>query len=313
MSHLQAENLYNIRGLVAVITGGGSGLGRTMALTLATNGAAKVFILGRREDALNETVAQFQATNPSTKDTGAETNIIIPIVTDVTSQASLEAAYAAISAQTTHVDLLLVNSGILGPPAKIVDNPDGSKPSIAEVKDYLWSIPMEDFTRVFEVNTTGAYYTAIAFLPLLDAANKRRVAPQKNVLSSPLAQIVITSSIAGYSRRVPFDFAYNLSKASVNHLVKVLSTSLTDYNIRVNGIAPGLYYSEMSAGPNFEEGNTGVSDGSFPTSMIPMTRAGGEEDIAGLVLWIAGPSGGYINGNILVTDGGRLSVLQSSY
>jgi NAD(P)-dependent dehydrogenase (short-subunit alcohol dehydrogenase family) len=313
MSHLQAANLYNIKGLVAVITGGGSGLGRTMALTLATNGASKIFILGRRADALQETISQFHNLNPSTKDTGAETNIIIPVVTDVTSQSSLEAAYTAISSQTDHVDLLLVNSGVLGPPAKIIDKPDGSKPSIDELKDYLWSIPMDDFTRVFEVNVTGAYYTAIAFLPLLEAANKRRAPPQKNCLSPPLAQIVITSSIAGYSRRVPFDFAYNLSKASVNHLVKVLSTNLTDYNIRVNGIAPGLYYSEMSAGSNFVEGDKGVSDGSFPTSLIPMTRAGGEEDIAGLVLWLAGPSGGYINGNILVTDGGRLSVLQSSY
>ncbi|KAL3464160.1 hypothetical protein BJX64DRAFT_97753 [Aspergillus heterothallicus] len=313
MSHLEASNLYNVKGLVAVITGGGSGLGRTMALTLATNGASKVFILGRREEALNETVAQFQNLNPSTKDTGAESNTIIPIVTDVTSQSSLEAAYATVSAQTSHVDLLLVNSGILGPPAKIVNNADGSKPSIAELKDYLWSIPMAEFTRVFEVNTTGAYYTAIAFLPLLDAANKRRAVPQKNVLSSPLAQIVITSSIAGYSRQVPFDFAYNLSKSSVNHLVKVLSTSLADYNIRVNGIAPGLFYSEMSANSNFVDGDKGVSDGSFPTSLIPMTRAGGEEDIAGLVLWMSGASGGYLNGNITVLDGGRLSVLISSY
>ncbi|KAL2821557.1 hypothetical protein BJX63DRAFT_378517 [Aspergillus granulosus] len=311
MSHLEAANLYNVKGLVAVITGGGSGLGRTMALTLATNGASKVFILGRREGALNETVAQFQSLNPSTKDTGAETNTIIPITADVTSQPSLEAAYTAISAQTSHVDLLLVNSGIVGPPATIINKPDGSKPSISELKDYLWSIPMADFTRVFEVNTTGAYYTAIAFLPLLDAANKRRPAAQKNVLSPPLAQIVITSSIAGYSRRVPLDFAYNLSKASVNHLVRALSTSLVDYNIRVNGIAPGLYYSEMSVGPNFVEGDKGVSDGSFPTSVIPMTRAGGEEDIAGLVLWMAGASGGYLNGNITITDGGRLSILPS--
>ncbi|KAL5343083.1 hypothetical protein BJX70DRAFT_408758 [Aspergillus crustosus] len=279
MSHLEATNLYNVKSLVAVITGGGSGLGRTMALTLATNGASKIFILGRH----------------------------------VSSQSSLEAAYNAISQQTTHVDLLIVNSGILGPPAKITPKDDGSLPSIEELKDYLWSIPMAEFNKVFEINTTGAYYTAIAFLPLLAAANKRRPEPKKNVLSAPLAQIVITSSIAGFSRRVPFDFAYNLSKSAVNHLVKVLSTSLTDYQIRVNGIAPGLYLSEMTTGQNFEEGDRGVSDGSFDKGWIPMTRAGGEEDIAGLILWMAGASGGFLNGNITVMDGGRLSVLQSCY
>ncbi|KAL4930832.1 SDR family NAD(P)-dependent oxidoreductase [Aspergillus undulatus] len=303
MSHLEAANLYNIKGLVAVITGGGSGLGRTMALTLATNGASKIFIIGRREDALQETI--------SLAPNHAKDNII-PIPGDVTSQDSLAAAYDKIASQTGHVDLLIVNSGVLGPPAKINFGKDGSTPSINELKDYLWGIPMADFSRVFEVNTTGAYYTAIAFLPLLDGANKRRGKPEKNKLSSPLAQIIMTSSIAGFSRRVPFDFAYNLSKSAVNHLVKVLSTSLTDYNIRVNGIAPGLYYSEMAVG-NFSGDDQGVSDGSFPPSMIPITRAGGEEDIAGLVLWMAGASGGYLNGNITVTDGGRLSVLQSSY
>ncbi|KAL4957735.1 hypothetical protein BDW69DRAFT_200321 [Aspergillus filifer] len=303
MSHLEATNLYSIKGLVAVITGGGSGLGRTMALTLAINGASKIFIIGRREDALQETIRRApEATRAN----------IIPVPGDVTSQESLESAYTTIASQTGHVDLLIVNSGVLGPPAKIIPKEDGSNPSISELKDYLWSIPMADFHRVFEVNTTGAYYTAIAFLPLLDAANKRRAEPVKNKLSSPLAQIIMTSSIAGFSRKVPFDFAYNLSKSAVNHLIKTLSTTLMDYKIRVNGIAPGLYYSEM-AESNFKGDDQGVSDGSFDPGMIPITRAGGEEDIAGLVLWMAGASGGYLNGNITVTDGGRLSVLQSTY
>ncbi|KAL4751988.1 hypothetical protein BDW72DRAFT_192494 [Aspergillus terricola var. indicus] len=282
MSHLEASNLYKINNLVAVITGGGSGLGRTMALTLATNGASKVFIFGRREDPLRETVSLAP---------GSAKDSIIPVPGDVTSQDSLQSAYDTIAAQTGHVDLLIVNSGI----------------------DYLWNIPMAEFTKVFEVNTTGAYYTAIAFLPLLDAANKRRPAPEKNKLSAPLTQIIMTSSIAGYSRQVPLNFAYNLSKGAVNHLVKALSTSLTEYGIRVNGIAPGLFYSEMSVGANSEPGDKGVSDGSFKPDKIPMTRAGGEEDIAGLVLWMAGASGGYLNGNITVIDGGRLSVLRSSY
>ncbi|KAL2864744.1 SDR family oxidoreductase [Aspergillus lucknowensis] len=304
MSHLQVSNLYNIKDLVAVITGGGSGLGRTMALALAANGASKVFIIGRREDALRETVSLAPRDTAST---------IIPVPGDVASQDSLQNAYNIIASQTEHVNLLIANSGVLGPPARIVPKADGSNPSASELKDYLWSIPMADFSRVFEVNTTGAYYTAIAFLPLLDAANKRRPAPVKNKLAPPLSQIIITSSIAGFSRRVPLSFAYNMSKAAVNHLVKSLATSLLDYNIRVNGIAPGLYYSEMTVGDSFSADDLGISDGSFPTTKIPMTRAGAEEDIAGLVLWMAGASGGYLNGNITVTDGGRLSVLQSTY
>ncbi|KAH8427187.1 SDR family NAD(P)-dependent oxidoreductase [Aspergillus melleus] len=322
MSHLRASNLFSVQGQVIVITGGGSGkspslstpipykaqrtnpspgLGRIMAHTLSANGASKVFIIGRRLEALQETAAQ-------------DTNgTIIPITADISSKESLEAAYKTISAQTDHVNLLIANSGILGPLARAPPTkPDGARPSLSEVRDALWSIPPEDFTKTFDVNVTGSYYTVLAFLPLLEAANKRRPAPQKNVLSPPTAQVIITSSIAGFNRAVPFSIAYNTSKAAVNHLVKVLATLLTGYDVRVNGIAPGFYLSEMSA-DSFGENDKGVSDGSFKRETVPLTRAGGAEDIGGLVLYMAGAAGGYLNGNITVTDGGRLSVLPSSY
>ncbi|KAF7593352.1 hypothetical protein BBP40_011642 [Aspergillus hancockii] len=301
MSHLQASNLFSVKGLVIVLTGGGSGLGRMMAHTLDANGASKIFIIGRRLEALQDTISQ--STN----------NSLIPIQADISSKSSLEAAYKAIAAQTGHVDLLIANSGILGPnAAPPPPNPDGSLPSLAEVRDKLWSVPTEDFTNVFDVNVTGAYYTVLAFLPLLEAANKRRPRAVKNQTSAPTAQVIITTSIAGFNRKVPVSAAYNLSKAAANHLVKLLSTTLSAYDIRVNGIAPGIYLSEMST-PNFEEGDKGVSDGSFPREKIPLTRAGGEEDIAGLILYMASAAGGYLNGNITVTDGGRLGSAPATY
>lgn len=159
---------------------------------------------------------------------------------------------------------------------------------------------------------TGAYYTAVAFLPLLEAANKRRPAPVKNQIAAPTAQVIITTSIAGFNRKVPISAAYNLSKAAANHLVKMLSTTLASYDIRVNGIAPGIYLSEMST-PNFEEGDKGISDGSFKKDFIPLTRAGGEEDIAGLILYMASAAGGYLNGNITISDGGRLNTAVATY
>ncbi|GAB1214456.1 hypothetical protein ATERTT37_003619 [Aspergillus terreus] len=299
MSHLQSSQLFSVQGLVVVLTGGGSGLGRIMASALATNGASKIFILGRREEALQETAA----VKPDT---------IIPVRADVSSKDSLEAAYKAIAAQTDHVDLLIANSGILGPSGKKPTNADGSPATLSQIRDHLWSVPMEEFNKTLDVNVTGAFYTVLAFLPLLEAANKRRAAPQKNVMSPPLAQVIITTSIAGFSRLVPFSMAYNLSKAAANQLVKILSTYLAPHDIRVNGIAPGLYRSDMSQS-NFQEDDQGISDGSFPREMIPATRGGSEEDMAGLVLFMASASGGYLNGNIMVTDGGRLTQLPCTY
>ncbi|EAL91366.1 hypothetical protein KXX16_007258 [Aspergillus fumigatus] len=301
MSHLQASKLFSIQGCVVVVTGAGSGLGRTMALALDANGASKVFIIGRREDKLQETASL------------AINKTIIPIKGDVSSKESLQAAYDSIASQTDHVDLLIANSGVMGPSARPpAAKEDGSKPSLSEVRDQLWAVPMEEFSRVFDINVTGSYYTVLAFLPLLEATNKRRPAPEKDKLSPPTAQVIITSSIAGFIRQVPFSFAYSLSKSATNHLVKMLSTTLSSYDIRVNGIAPGLYHSEMSASA-FKGGDRGISDGSFPRERIPLTRGGSEEDIAGLILWLASASGGYMNGSIIVTDGGRTAVHPASY
>lgn len=58
MSHLEITNLFSVKGLVAVITGASSGLGEVMAHALDVNGAAKVFILGRREEKLKEVAAK---------------------------------------------------------------------------------------------------------------------------------------------------------------------------------------------------------------------------------------------------------------
>ncbi|RMJ26193.1 KR domain-containing protein [Aspergillus sp. HF37] len=308
MSHLNASNLFSVKGLVAVVTGGGSGLGRTMALTLATNGASKVYVVGRRADALNETA------------TLGPRDIIVPVQGDISSQESLEGVYNTLAAQTTHVDLLIANSGAMGPEARPQPStkPDGGggKPSIAEIRDQLWAVPKAEFSDVLDVNVSGTYYTVVALLPLLDAANKRRsTSADPNVVPPPRPQVLVTSSIAGFNRFVPYSFAYSLSKAAATHLVKMLATVFGEYDIRVNGIAPGLYHSELS-GPLFESRGIqgrGVAEGSFPREAIPATRAGAEEDIAGAILWLAGPAGAYVNGNIVVTDGGRLGVVPSSY
>lgn len=280
------------------------GLGRIMARALAVNGASKIFVLGRREDALRQTVAE------------AQDGVIVPVKCDITSKESLESAYQTVASQTTHVDILFANGGIMGPLMRPpAPKADGTPPSLTELRDELFNIPMEEFTNVLNVNVTGSYYTVLAFLPLLEAANKKRPAPQVGVLTAPTAQVVITSSIAGFNRKVPFSYAYNASKAGVTHLVKMLATNLSSYDIRVNGIAPGLYDSEMANSVFTEQGaqGGGISEGSFPREMIPLTRAGSEEDFAGLILWLASNSGGYLNGAMMLTDGGRISVVPNTY
>jgi NAD(P)-dependent dehydrogenase (short-subunit alcohol dehydrogenase family) len=66
-----------------------------------------------------------------------------------------------------------------------------------------------------------------------------------------------------------------------------------------------VYPSELASGI--------IGDGIFPKSKIPLERLGTEEDIAGAILFLTSKAGAYVWGNVLLTDGGRLSNLPSSY
>jgi NAD(P)-dependent dehydrogenase (short-subunit alcohol dehydrogenase family) len=56
-----------------------------------------------------------------------------------------------------------------------------------------------------------------------------------------------------------------------------------------------------------------IGDGVFPKSKIPAERSGTEEDMAGCILFLTSRAGAYCSGNVLVVDGGRLSLMPSTY
>ncbi|KAI5787641.1 hypothetical protein DFH27DRAFT_518186 [Peziza echinospora] len=298
-SPFDAAKLFSAKGLVAVVTGGGTGLGLMMARALEHNGAEKVYILGRRKDIL-ENAAK----------TNNNHGRIIPIVADVTSKESLQAAVDQITAETGYINLLIANSGVTGPLHNDLTNSPEKYPDVASVRALLWDNHDEtSWNQAYDVNITGAYLTTIAFLTLLDEGNKK-----KNVVQT--SQVIAVSSIAGFMRMVSAGFAYNATKAGVTHLMKVLASVLVGYGIRVNILAPGIFPSQMTAGLAIDGRNSSsaaFADRKIPAKMIPMERAGRDEEIAGSILWLAGEGGGYTSGNVLVVDGGRLSVHPATY
>jgi NAD(P)-dependent dehydrogenase (short-subunit alcohol dehydrogenase family) len=201
-----------------------------MARALATNGAKRVYLLGRRLDILHET-AKLHPT------------ILTPIQCDITSHDSLQSAVDRITSETGYINLLISNSGIPGPPA-------GFAPSLTlgEVRANMFTQDNIDSTNAtFSVNTTGAYFTMVAFLELLDAGNQRAV--QHGGFGAPLregsdvpsiqSQVIVVGSIAAYSRMHMSTPAYAGSKAAVVHLTKHASSNLARYGIRANALAPG--------------------------------------------------------------------------
>lgn len=289
-----SSSLFDISNLVAVITGGGSGLGLIVAHALAANNAKAVYILGRREDSLKACVTNAASNGDR----------IHPIVCDVTSKDSLNAAAARVRAEVGYIDVLFANSGVIHANTSVLG--PGKNPSIKELQSGLFEPSMEDFTKTLHVNVTGTFYTVLAFLDLLDEGNKRAVVPQKS-------NVLITTSVAGYSRSPAAGFSYGASKAAAAHMAKQLATMLAPHKIRVNTIAPGFYPSEMTNKMPWMQGVNPRDEGSVDVAIVPLERTGSEEDMAGAALFLMSKAGGYIDGNVLLTDGGRLSTMPATY
>lgn len=291
-SQFSAASLFGVPNVVAVVTGGGSGLGAIAAHALAANGAKAVFVIGRRKSALVET--KQKSPNP---------DLVHPIVCDITHKESLTAAVERIRAQVGYIDVLFANSGV----SKAGTGPMSGSETIDDLQQKLWKPDMADFSETMHVNVTGSFYTVVAFLGLLDEGNKRAVAATKS-------QVVLTTSVAGFSR-VPFaGFSYSASKAAVTHMTKQLSTVLAPYKIRVNGIAPGFFPSEMTQNLPFMKGDKNPrEEGALDAQQAPLQRVGTEEEFAGIILFLASKAGGYIDGNVILSDGGRIGIVPSMY
>jgi NAD(P)-dependent dehydrogenase (short-subunit alcohol dehydrogenase family) len=236
---IEAGNLFNVNGLVAVITGGGTGkcfpsffrssnhvgIGLMMARALALNGASKVYIIGRRPAVLEE--ASKSIPTPGK---------IIPVVGDVTSFDSLTSIVSKIKAETGYINLLVANSGILGP------RPPKAAPSIQSISEFQECFlgdsegggqkGFDAYVDTFRVNTAAVWYTIVHFLGLLDEGNKKGNVEMKS-------QVIATSSIGGYLRKVASGYAYGESKAAVSHMLLQLATGLAPFAIRANILAPG--------------------------------------------------------------------------
>ncbi|MFO0574275.1 MAG: SDR family NAD(P)-dependent oxidoreductase [Polyangia bacterium] len=123
-------------GKVALITGGGGGIGRAAAQRLAEDGF-ELALLGRSHDQLDETAAEVQKCGRTA----------IPVVCDVRSAQEVQAAIESVLAQTGRIDVLVNNAG------------RGGGGNTVEMDDELWR-------DIIETNLSGVYYTTKTALKL---------------------------------------------------------------------------------------------------------------------------------------------------
>jgi NAD(P)-dependent dehydrogenase (short-subunit alcohol dehydrogenase family) len=272
-----------------------------MSLAFDANGAKTVYILGRREESLKKVAAK--ATNKT----------IVPIVCDVSDKDALEAAVKRIESETPFVNVVVANSGVTGPETSIKPFSRTGKPpvNVKEIQEHLWAATAKENNQPMDINVVGTYNTVIAFLGLLDAGNTHAESISKEKII--WSQFITVSSDVSFIREAMVDYPYSMSKAAISHLTKMLATEFAQYNIRANSVAPGLFPSEATVGVGFISGTDSTVYGGVPAKFTPMQRAGSIEDMAGIMLFLTSRAGAYLNGTIILNDGGYTATVPSSY
>lgn len=283
------NNLFNVEGWVCVVSGGGTGIGLMIAQAFANNGA-RVYITGRRADALQQAAQTWGAklVQPQGR--------LIPVTADITDKASVETLARTIGEREGRVDVLVNNAGISGSLSQVEKGDETAE----GLQKELWKEDVQKWQEVYQTNVIGHFFTTVAFIPWLAAAGKARPGHTGSVIN--------ISSMSGITRSTQKQYMYNVSKAASIQLTDLLAQELRrpGVKVRVNGIAPGLFPSEMttSGSDETQKSQIPVGDDFGAQKGIPAGRPGREEDLAQVAIAIA--CNEYMYGETVAVEGGWL-------
>ncbi|MGO4853803.1 L-iditol 2-dehydrogenase [Phaeovulum sp. W22_SRMD_FR3] len=250
-----------LQGKIALITGAARGIGLTFAKAYAAEGAQ--VILGD----INLAAAEASAASIGA---GARA-----LRLDVTSQESLDAAFAEIAA-TGGIDILINNAALF------------DAAPIAE-------ITRQSYDRLFSVNVAGTLFT-------MQAAAKLMIAQGRG------GKIINMASQAG-RRGESLVAVYCATKAAVISLTQSAGLNLIPYGINVNAIAPGVVDGEHWDGVDalfakYENRAPGEKK-KLVGEAVPFGRMGRAEDLTGMAIFLASPEADYIVAQTYNVDGGN--------
>ncbi len=156
-----------------------------------------------------------------------------------------------------------------------------------EYKTSVLDTTVTDWQRTLDVNLSAAFYTSRAAGPIMRGAGG--------------GVIVNIASIAGHNIPLPNRSAYVASKAGLIGFTKECAREFAAYNIRVNAVCPGVIETPMTAESRGNEAQVAkwLAD-------IPQGRLGQPDDIAGLVLFLCSDAAGYLTGQAINVDGGKV-------
>ncbi|KAG6897557.1 hypothetical protein C0992_000340 [Termitomyces sp. T32_za158] len=284
--------INDLNGRVAVVTGGGTGIGFLITQGLAAAGA-KVYITGRRLEVLSKVADSWNA-----KKFGGE---IVPLQMDVTDKMSIVAGKRFIEEREGKLHVLVNNAGQVGPTSTFFNDLSAPQHKNAETLGMALfeNESFEGWADLYKINAFSIFFVTNAFLGLLDKGS--------HDVPGYSSVVINITSISGVIKVAQDHFCYNSAKAAGSHLTKMLSTefALKNVNVRVNAIAPGIYASEMTYDEVKPEDVDKIGKG---VKGVPARRAGNGQEMAGTAVYLASRAGGYMNGQEIVIDGGYLAV-----
>jgi NAD(P)-dependent dehydrogenase (short-subunit alcohol dehydrogenase family) len=189
---------------------------------------------------------------------------------DVGDKAQVDTLVAKTMLSHGRIDVLVNNAGIF------------------KAADFL-DISESDFDAVLRINLKGSFLVGQAVAREMAKVGK--------------GAIVNMSSVNGVLT-IPNIASYNVSKGGINQLTRVMALALAGHNIRVNAVAPGTIATELAAKAvlTSEEAKNRI------LMRTPMKRLGDPAEVADVVAYLASDAASYITGEIVVVDGGRMTL-----
>jgi gluconate 5-dehydrogenase len=265
------QQLFDLSGKTAVVTGGSRGLGLQIAQALGESGA-RLLLVARKADELDAAAARLRGG-------GIEVDWI---AADLSIASEIERVTDQALSRMGWVDVLVNNAGATwGAPAE----------------DY----PVQAWDKVMNLNIRSIFLMS-------QAVGKRSMiarAQGQGPAGYTGGRIINIASIAGLGGNGPelSMLAYNTSKAAVINFTRTLAGEWGKYNINVNALAPGMFRSKMTQGTFERLGAEALA------AHAPLRRVGDDDDLKGAAVLLASRAGKHITGQVLAIDGGVSAIV----
>ena len=201
----------DLKGQVAIVTGGGQGIGKAICLELAKAGA-DIVVADVREDTAQQTVKEIEDLGPKA----------MTVMVDVSNPDDAQRMAQTTIDKFGRIDILVNNAGI---------SPKGE----GGVRLRVHNTTLEQWEQVMKVNLNGVFNCAKAVMPFMKEKRSGKIINMGSIVG-------ITGGAGS-----PASAHYCVSKAGVISLTKVLARELAEFNINVNAVAPGRIFTEMAA------------------------------------------------------------------